>query len=150
MQVLIMQGISGSGKSTLALNLKQEAEDEGRNCWIVSADHFLETRDGGYQFDPKLLPEAHAECLKGFIRALQDWRLDLLIVDNTNTRLEEVAPYYAVAEAYGHDVRIMRVECDVEAAKRRNKHNVPTSTIRRMWWSLNQIEWPARWNVIRF
>ena len=32
---------------------------------IVSADYYYET-EKGYEFDPRKLPQAHGECLKGF------------------------------------------------------------------------------------
>ncbi len=145
MQVIIMQGIPGSGKSTLALKLMQEARDEGRRAFIVSADHYFETRRGEYNFDPKLLPIAHSECLKAFITAVRDWRVDLLIVDNTNTQIEGIAPYYAIAEAFWAEVKILRVTCDPHVATARNVHKVPESTVLAMHFRINTTAWPARW-----
>lgn len=68
-----------------------------------------------YRFDPAKLPEAHAQCLKKFIRTAQGNTGgalgDVIIVDNTNSTVAEIAPYYAIAEAYGYDTRILRVRC---------------------------------------
>jgi tRNA uridine 5-carbamoylmethylation protein Kti12 len=145
MNVTIMQGIPGSGKSTLAQNMLGEARDTDCHAFIVSADDYFTNRLGEYTFDPKLLPAAHAACLRDFITCVRDWHVDHVIVDNTNTRIEEIAPYYAIAEAYGHAVRILRVVCDPHTALTRGIHNVPARTVQEMANRIEGTNYPSRW-----
>ena len=90
-QVIIMQGISGSGKSTKAHEIAEKHSAIG--CRVVSADDLF-TINGTYNFDPTLLGEAHKQCMRSFLAALQNPEVGLVIVDNTNTTLVEMAPYY--------------------------------------------------------
>lgn len=122
--VIILRGISGAGKSTFANELGGD---------IVSADHWF-MRSGKYKFDPRELPDAHAACLREFIDICQsgDARNNVVIVDNTNTTVMEVAPYVAVGQAYGHNVEIITIAADVTAAAARNIHNVPASAVQQM------------------
>jgi predicted kinase len=116
--VWIMQGVSGAGKSTFVSPL----------AYVVSADHYF-MRGFEYHFDASRLGEAHAECLKNFVEAV-DSRLNFIVVDNTNTTPVEVAPYYALALAYGYDVVIKHIPCeDLKLAAERNRHGVPLKTI---------------------
>lgn len=110
-QVIILQGISGAGKSTYAAKLG------GR---IVSANDYFQARDG-YRFAPAKLGEAHAQCMRRFIEMVQGSE-PLVIVDNTNTTVAEIAPYYSVGQAYGYAVRIVRVVAGVQAATARGRH----------------------------
>ena len=84
MNIFILQGVSGAGKSTYANRLLGESPEGA----IVSADECFMV-GGRYQFDPSKLGEAHSECKSP------------IIVDNTNARVDEIAPYYAIGEACG-------------------------------------------------
>ena len=121
--VIIMCGISGSGKSTRAEKFYPKA-------MVVSADHFFMVA-GEYRFNPMLLPDAHGTCLKSFVSALQG-AVDMVVVDNTNTTVAEVAPCAALALAYGYDLRIEVLKVDVETAAARNLHGVPKAGIVKM------------------
>lgn len=120
-QVIILRGVPGSGKSTWA---RMEYPDAP----VFSADHYFE-KSGRYIFDPSKLGEAHGECLRRFI----DWANGsfdpIVIVDNTNTTVAEVAPYAAVALAYEHDVVTVTFLCDPKIGARRNVHGVPEKSI---------------------
>jgi predicted kinase len=120
--VIILRGPSGAGKSTWAKKQK--------GAFIVSADSFF-MKNGEYQFDPKKLGEAHAKCLRDFTHAVSspDSQDDLIIVDNTNTTITEVAPYAALALAFGHEMTIMTFVGDAVKAARRNVHLVPATSV---------------------
>ena len=128
MKVIILCGISGSGKSTLA------GKPGDRVKFVVSADDYF-MRDGGYyDFDPALLGEAHADCLRRFVRAIQPGVCSeptptRVVVDNTNTTVAELAPYAALALAYGYELEIVILHCEPSVALQRNVHNVPERTI---------------------
>ena len=94
-KVTLLRGISGAGKSTYAATNYPGA-------FVVSADSFFTFADG-YKFNPTRLGEVHGLCLLNFLDAAQRGRN--VVVDNTNITVEEIAPYYALAEAYGREVR---------------------------------------------
>lgn len=134
MQLKIIRGISGSGKSTYA---KTHFPD----FIICSADDFFMVKNK-YKFDPKKLPNAHACCLlKCIDNILQG---NKVVVDNTNTRLIELAPYVAIGNAYKYKVEIIRIECDWEVAAKRGIHKVPKETVLRMYNSM-ETSLPPYW-----
>ena len=117
--VWIMQGVSGAGKSSSI----------PANAHVVSADHlFIDPHTQQYKFDPSKLPLAHGQCLRYFVIALQN-EVPFIVVDNTNTTVAEVAPYYALANAYGYDAVIVFVEADPAEAAARNAHGVPLTGV---------------------
>lgn len=152
MKVIIMQGASGSGKSTYVSKI------EGRTN-VCSADHFFMV-DGEYKFDPTKLGEAHASCMRDFLFALEtavqyqnaaldcgddDYGIDAVIVDNTNTTQVEMAPYVAVAAAYGFPVEIVRCVAPAAVCAKRNTHGVPVGACEAM---IKRMQDPAPfWDV---
>jgi predicted kinase len=113
-KVIILQGCSGSGKSTYAKN-------NYPNAYVVSADNYF-MKDGKYQFDPSQLDQAHGQCLRLFVGACENQQE--IVVDNTNTSIAEIAPYYAIARAYGYDVELIWISTSPEIATKRNVHSV--------------------------
>jgi predicted kinase len=125
MKVKILCGVSGSGKSTYIKNHFPDAD-------VCSADHFFLTDEGDYLFDPRKLPQAHAKCLRDFVYLVSTTphgdRVPV-VVDNTNTTVGEVAPYAALALAYGHDLEIIIVQAEPGMAHSRNTHGVPVQGV---------------------
>lgn len=119
-RVTILQGIPGAGKSS---SISPTAK-------VVSADHFF-VMNGKYQFNPRLLTQAHAACLRQYVQFLQAGEEEV-VVDNTNTSVAEIAPYYALAEAYGYAVKIHTHLCDAETGAKRNIHGVSLDACERM------------------
>lgn len=160
--IIIMQGLPGSGKGWTIMNKlipgamsgvpsplgTKGAKSYGEGRYVVSADFWFENEKGEYEFDPKLLGEAHAECLRSFVNLVQH-HPDLVIVDNTNTTVAEIAPYYAVAQAFRHSVRIHQVPCDPEVAFARNQHGVPREGILAMQKRLDAFSPPPWWQIVR-
>ncbi len=79
---------------------------------------------------------------------------DTLIVDNTNTRAVEIAPYWQLASAWGIPVEIKLVLCEPSWAYRRGTHGVPFETVYEQsrtilteqlpsWWKQNVINGPG-------
>lgn len=138
----ILRGIPGSGK-THAIN--NTIKPSGMTV-ICSADHYFEDSEGNYNFNPALLNEAHGACLKRYVQAL-DTDCDI-IVDNTNIRLWEVAPYVSLANAFEKDYEIIEIVCEPSKAAKRNTHGVPEAKILEMyknyekclpWWKSKQV-----------
>lgn len=151
-QVIIMSGVSGCGKSTYAKSL---CIPHGvANSHIVSADTYFMS-DGVYKFDASKLSDAHGACFKQFITYMQE-SVSLVVVDNTNTTAEEIAPYILGAQAFGYEVEIRTLLTDmtsdkVVALSDRNLHGVGPNSImaqserlvrRKLmpWWKNTDIE----------
>lgn len=126
MQIKILSGLSGSGKTTFW-------QEHFPGAFVVSADGFfcarakqlgLDYHNGGEGFDPSLLTEAHADCFRRFLSALEE-QAHLVVVDNCNTSAWEIAPYVLAGAAYGYGVEILRLHCDPDTAMLRNVHGVP-------------------------
>ena len=124
LKVVIMRGLPGSGKTTYIKEFSNRYQVN-----VCSAD-FYHMIGGQYRFDPAKAGEAHARCLKNYLDLLAS--RGRIFVDNTNTMAWEIAPYYALALAYGADVEIVRLHCSLETACARNIHNVPVSTLVKM------------------
>lgn len=140
MRIVIMQGPSGSGKSTWARRFHTGAK-------IVSADAYFET-SAGYRFDASRLADAHTECFRQFLRAVDEG--DEVIVDNTNTDAIDVAPYVAVARAHGMQSVVVRMPAtlaDVETLAGRNAHGVHATVIMRQIERIAQFDRDMRGRV---
>lgn len=147
MKVFIMRGLPGSGKSTWA---KHRVIESGNATAFVSADSYhLETVDGKsvYNFKKENAKKAHDSCIREFLELLNSDLLEEIIVDNTNTTVWEIAPYYRLAEAYGCEVEIVQFRCSAETAFKRTIHNVPAETIARMALNLKEEKLPPWWKV---
>lgn len=55
--MIIMRGVPGAGKSTITEHLKRKLNTD---C-VCSADQYF-MKDGDYQFDKKLIKDAHQYC----------------------------------------------------------------------------------------
>ena len=148
--VRIFVGITGAGKSTRASYAAEASERAGRVPVICSADAFMRNASGAYEFKPQRIGECHNRCLRTFVEALQtDWPADV-IVDNTNCSLAEVAPYIAVARAFGVEPTVEVVEMSVVDGYARNVHGVPFATVEAMSNNLDQMikTWPPFWPAL--
>jgi len=124
--VILTRGTSGVGKSTYANFLNLLAFDAAKTCVICTADDFFE-QDGQYKFDASLLGQAHYECKDKFIQALAR-RVDLIIVANTSTKLEDFEFYLDRAKTFGYQIFVMVLENYHSGI---NVHGVPDETLLR-------------------
>lgn len=141
-----MRGLPGAGKTTWIQNNLPDAH-------ICSADSYFLDEEGVYIFDGSLLSEAHGACLKCFAETLvvldDETRTapEVVVVDNTAIRAWEISPYYNLAKAYGHDVKVIHVRCDPDIAHSRNIHGVTIERVEKMDESLACEELPSFWSV---
>ncbi len=72
-----------------------------------------------------------------------------MIVDNTNTTVAEVAPYAALALAYGYDLEIVILECNPDVASARNVHGVSKKVVLKQMNRLESLQkqLPSWWKV---
>lgn len=123
---LILRGAPGSGKSTLVQKLKEERAD--LRVLKASADDERMV-NGQYVYNPKDNAKMHGACIRRFIDFANEERGGpspaILVSDNTNVTVQEIAPYGAIANAYGWSPVVVTVEADPELAAHRNLHGVP-------------------------
>jgi predicted ABC-type ATPase len=149
-KVIVMRGLPGSGKSTTVKTIKFFQEKElGQDVFVVSADNYFMTEDG-YRFDASKLGEAHAACMREFIRVLEAHHDNdfTLIVDNTNISAVEIAPYMLVASAFGVKAEVWTIEVqtvDLATCVQRNVHGVSEDTIFRMDNAMRNEKLPPYW-----
>ena len=140
-KAIILTGLPGSGKSTIAEQLV------AAGAAACSADYYF-IKEGVYRYVPAEIGLAHAHCMRKFIEHIggnTGLGADI-VVDNTNTTSVEIAPYVAVANAFGWEHEILRVECDPEVAFARQTHGVSRATFHHMERNLRQ-PLPPWWNV---
>lgn len=146
-KAIILTGLPGSGKSTIAEQLV------AAGAAACSADYYF-IKEGVYRYVPAEIGLAHAACMRAFVNHITgnvviNVAHDAdIVVDNTNTTSVEIAPYVAVANAFGWEHEIIRVECDPEVAFARQTHGVSRATFHHMERNLKQ-PLPPWWNVVK-
>lgn len=100
--LILMRGIPASGKSHRAKELAGEDPTV-----IHSADHFFGETPEEYvaNWSVEKLGAAHKQCQKN-VRMLMQRQRPLVIVDNTNTMIREMMPYFEMAAQYQYRVQI--------------------------------------------
>lgn len=148
MKVTILCGVSGSGKSTYIEKIQGDKK-------VFSADSYFMEDGKWYNFDPKNLSKAHAWCLREYTREVSQSDAPCnIVVDNTNTTVSEVAPYAALAQAYGHELEIVIIKPPkrrdaLEKIAGRNVHGVPKHVVEAQYRRLSVLRrsLPPRWKV---
>lgn len=146
MKVFILSGIPGSGKSTYAKKLAEDWENLGEPSSMFSADDFRHDEEGNYIFTKEGNAIAHACCLRSYLNHITNARRGVTIVDNTNISEYEIAPYFALGEAYGCEVSVTTILADLGTALKSNVHNVPLKVIHEMDQKLRDRILPRHWN----
>jgi predicted kinase len=140
-KLVLMRGLPGSGKSTRVQELIREAlvTCPTTATYVCSTDNYWVRPDGYYDFNLKRIGEAHAWNKAQAEQSMKEglgYGTSLVIIDNTNIALKEMAPYISLAATYGYSVEYRQSETpwawDVDECFRRNTHNVPYETINRM------------------
>lgn len=114
--VIIMRGAQGAGKSTYVEKQLPPAK-------VCSADHFYLDDDGNYNWSPDKVTEAHEQCKASFVRAIKN-NEPLIIVDNTNIKIEKYSFYVEKAKEAGYQVFQLVMDGDFK-----NVHNVPQAVV---------------------
>lgn len=119
-------GVPGTGKSTIAKRLRDFMVGvSGETTFIHEADHYFETPDGNYKFDPEKLPLAHNECKsKTYGDLLEGYNV---IVSNTNLRAWERKPYIDMARDMELNLYVVIMDKVYQ-----NVHGVPEERIEEM------------------
>lgn len=148
----IMAGIPGSGKTTEAEYLRT-CDLENRNFYgdthILSTDDFWSISSPEYNFDPTRIAEAHVWNFKRTVEFATRETDQHIIIDNTNTSLQEIAPYMALGQAFGMEVNILIILGDWKTAFERQTHGVPVTKVYQMQLRLEDMirNLPPYWNA---
>ncbi len=135
--MVILRGIPGSGKSTYQ-------REHFPDAFVVSSDHFF-VKEGVYRFDHTKLGEAHRACFRACLEAVVISESPLIVVDNTNLRAVEVAPYVVLGEAFGYEVEVITLLTNPVIAAARNVHGVPEDSVLKMARRLEMELLPLWW-----
>jgi adenylate kinase family enzyme len=133
MLMFIMQGAPGSGKSTVARMLRETLMFRRRFVTaLCSTDDFWSQPDGSWKFDRERIGEAHDWNKRQAMDAIKVGYN--VIVDNTNVRAWEAAPYVKMAVAAGYQVQFLRC-----TGQFRSEHGVPDDLVAQMRASLEDL-----------
>jgi predicted kinase len=114
---IILRGLPGSGKSTIAELLA--CEDDV----VISMDNYWTRNGQAYKFDFNRIKEASQWTKEQFLSALRDKR-ELIVVDNTHTRIWEMAFFAQQAKRAGYQVHILHIERDIFDCFKDGKHSL--------------------------
>ncbi len=120
------------------------------NVAVVSADDYYIGPMGRYSYDKDLEPEAHRSCFRRFL-GLMERVVEVIVVDNTASRLLEASPYVLAAEAHGYVVKVVTVTCAVEKMLERNaaseRGQIPNGLIEVMAERIAKDDAPPWWTT---
>lgn len=125
MTLYLLRGLPGAGKSTLAKTLARVH---------FESDMYF-TQEGEYNFDKEKLPEAHEWCynsVRYHLATAQIFRTPQfqdVVVSNTFTTEEELAPYLDMARVFNCTCVVLTVE-NYHGSK--SIHNVPDEIMDKM------------------
>jgi hypothetical protein len=141
--IILVRGIPGSGKTAHAQELVKEYGEsvllEPSQVKVLSADDYFNVQLGPhtfeYRFDWTKLPIAHNQCFVGYLKALKDDNIKVIIVDNRFIWLWEMQPYIQAGmcegDLYIHEVRVTTIE-ELKRCVLGSVHNVPPDVIASM------------------
>lgn len=120
--LILVRGIPGSGKSTWVTKTLELLDH------YVEADCYFVRADGVYDFNPKLLKNAHEWCYTIATDALAHGRKDCdVYVANTFTRIWEMQKYIDYCNQ--NDIPFKVVRC---TGNYQNIHGVPDNKVKQM------------------
>jgi predicted kinase len=107
----LFRGLPSSGKSYSAIKLAESYGIQNPKDIICSADHFWgETKEEYIKnWCIEKLGQAHKSC-QTKARTLMQRQENVVIIDNTNTRISEAMPYFEMAVQYGYHFQVREAE----------------------------------------
>jgi predicted kinase len=93
MKLILIRGLPGAGKSDMSRLFDGPT--------FAADDFFYGRGDGQYDFDPRLLPQAHQSCQERTRKALSSGGSSVVVVTNTFSQRWELEPYLRMADELG-------------------------------------------------
>lgn len=123
--LIILRGLPGAGKSTLVAKL----EEQYGKAVICSADHFFYFGQPmipeNYKYNRDQIGKAHGQCKYNAAQAMKDGA-PVVIIDNTNIKLQDFKFYVLTAAENGYTVVSHAITgMSAEESNRLNVHAVP-------------------------
>lgn len=147
-QLWILQGVPGSGKSTVGDMLLIHFEDQridnpALSAIRLSTDDYRYGECGHYFYDPVENLKFHSATQRAAADEMRGGT-NYIIIDNTNIFKAHAYPYIALAEMYGYEVNVLRVDPGLATSKKRNatrpiERRVPNDVIERMHAAMEQL-----------
>ncbi len=129
-KMFIIRGLPGAGKSTKTNEILTAYNRIDYK--VCSADHYFNRPDGTYDWNPRLLKQAHFWCYNNAKEACED-RVEMIIIDNTNIKRRDFQSYLDLAQEFKYEVEEIVVgKFDEESCRvyaERNIHGCPLETI---------------------
>ena len=104
-----MRGLSGSGKSTVVQILKKNKESRQTFVCASADDFFIDKSTGEFKFDQEKIQLAHSSCKTTVISSLRS-KIDIIVVDNTNSKHWEYREHYEAAQKSGYNILIIELQ----------------------------------------
>lgn len=118
--LFIVRGVPGTGISSIAELIANE---------MYSADDLFYTiGDGQYEYDPKMISEAHEQCFKNVLSAMRRG-VNRIAVHNTFAKKKDYWKYIKAARAAGYTPFILTCESSNIGSTR----NIPKEKIKNIW-----------------
>lgn len=132
---IVFRGLPGSGKSSVSKRVQELLQGCTLQVVRICTDEILEMAEGGYLWAGNKMPLYHGIAHKmAYLATNND--VDIVILDNTNTRKSEYESYIIDARQKGYvTYEFIIGEIDEEAIQNsfnRNSHSVPMEAIRKM------------------
>jgi T4 RnlA family RNA ligase len=108
-KMIILRGLPGSGKSTFTKIINEILQNVNK----CSADDYFTDYSGNYNFDKSHLEDAHNYCFE-LCKSLcesNDPMEQAIIIDNTNSTLNEYKKYINLAKDNLYDIIIVEISC---------------------------------------
>jgi predicted kinase len=126
----ILRGLPGSGKSHLAKILQPDASH------VHNTDKYFVNFEGVYAFEATKLGRNH-ELNKAAFKKDCENKVEVVVLDNTNTQQWEYADYALTAIEHGYTIQYITVgfpKTKAEVAKcfARQSHAVPLASLQKM------------------
>lgn len=129
----ILRGLPGSGKSYMASQIAMANKE--KFPVICSTDHYWIRPDGRYDWNFKLIGEAHEWNFKR-TKEFFDQNIAIIILDNTNVQFKDFSKYIELALKHRYQIELVEPpttwKFDAEICAKRNQHNVPLDSIKKM------------------
>ena len=119
--LILVRGVPGSGKTTCAKTLVDWYN------YAIEADQYFVRIDGVYDFNPKLLKNAHDWCYNEVVDVLRNDPKETVSVANTFTRVWEMQRYIDFAKANNIPFKVVRC-----TGRYQNVHGVPDKKVQEM------------------